>query len=92
MMISSWKKGVVWRALKESPVATQSNSLRRSRRDEQLPTDSLLHALPDHLEIHVRTVYRYIDALCASGVPILSESGHDGGFACLHMIKRLPCF
>ncbi|WP_316246828.1 hypothetical protein [Paenibacillus ihumii] len=24
-------------------------------------------------------MHRYIDALCASGVPVIAESGHDGG-------------
>ncbi|GGE01925.1 hypothetical protein GCM10010911_71160 [Paenibacillus nasutitermitis] len=37
-------------------------------------------AIADELEIHVRSVYRYIDALCVSGVPILSDTGRSGGY------------
>lgn len=48
--------------------------------------------LADHLEIHVRTVYRYIDALCASGVPILSESGHNGGYHLAPNYQTTPLF
>ncbi|MDF2652667.1 MAG: DeoR family transcriptional regulator [Paenibacillus sp.] len=35
--------------------------------------------ISEKLEIHIRTVYRYMDALCASGVPIISDTGHNGG-------------
>lgn len=48
--------------------------------------------IADILEISVRTVYRYIDALCASGVPIMSESGHDGGFSLLKNFLQVPLF
>ncbi|MEK3732897.1 MULTISPECIES: YafY family protein [Paenibacillus] len=46
--------------------------------------------IADHLEISVRTVYRYIDALCASGVPVVAESGHDGGIRILESFKDTP--
>lgn len=36
--------------------------------------------LANNFEISQRTVYRYIDTLCASGVPIISSRGLDGGF------------
>ncbi|MFC5648294.1 helix-turn-helix transcriptional regulator [Paenibacillus solisilvae] len=48
--------------------------------------------LSDELEIHIRTVYRYIDALCASGVPIVSDSGHNGGYSLLHNFTKAPLF
>jgi len=36
--------------------------------------------LADDFEISTRSVYRYIDALCESGVPIISIRGKFGGF------------
>ncbi|WP_136608171.1 helix-turn-helix transcriptional regulator [Paenibacillus dokdonensis] len=46
--------------------------------------------ISEKLEINIRTVYRYIDALCASGVPIISDSGHNGGYRLLNLFIRAP--
>jgi predicted DNA-binding transcriptional regulator YafY len=40
-------------------------------------------ALAQELEVSERTIYRDIDALCVSGVPIYGEAGLDGGYALL---------
>lgn len=48
--------------------------------------------LSAELEISVRTVYRHIDALCASGVPIVADAGHDGGYHLPENFKRTPLF
>lgn len=48
--------------------------------------------LAEELEIHVRTVYRCIDALCASGVPIIAESGRGGGYRISERFKQSPLF
>lgn len=46
--------------------------------------------IAEKLEIHIRTVYRYMDALCASGVPIISDTGHNGGYSLLHHFIKSP--
>jgi len=48
--------------------------------------------LAEELEIHVRTVYRCIDALCTSGVPIVAEPGRDGGYSLPERVKLDPLF
>lgn len=46
--------------------------------------------ISEKLEVNIRTVYRYIDALCSSGVPIISDAGHHGGYSLLHHFIRSP--
>lgn len=46
--------------------------------------------LAEELEMNIRTVYRYIDALCASGVPIVADSGHNGGYSLLEQFHEAP--
>lgn len=46
--------------------------------------------ISEKLEINIRTVYRYIDALCASGVPIISDAGHNGGYCLMNNFIRAP--
>lgn len=48
--------------------------------------------ISERLEINIRSVYRYIDALCVSGVPIISEPGHNGGYSLLNNFIRTPLF
>lgn len=46
--------------------------------------------LADELEIHIRTVYRCIDSLCASGAPIIAESGPNGGYTLMSHFAEAP--
>lgn len=48
--------------------------------------------IAEKLEINIRTVYRYIDALSASGVPIISDTGHNGGYTLLNNFIKAPLF
>lgn len=48
--------------------------------------------IAEELEISVRTVYRYMDTLCMSGVPVVSEPGHDGGYSLLNDFVAAPLF
>ncbi|WP_068786482.1 helix-turn-helix transcriptional regulator [Paenibacillus phocaensis] len=46
--------------------------------------------LADELEVHIRTVYRCIDSLCASGVPIVADAGPGGGYRILGRFAESP--
>lgn len=46
--------------------------------------------ISEKLEMNIRTVYRYIDALSASGVPIVSDAGHNGGYSLLNNYISAP--
>ncbi|PFA69800.1 DNA-binding transcriptional regulator [Bacillus sp. AFS015802] len=48
--------------------------------------------ISEKLEINIRTVYRYIDTISTSGVPIVSEPGHNGGYSLLNHFVEAPLF
>lgn len=48
--------------------------------------------ISEKLEINIRTVYRYIDTLSTSGVPIISDTGHNGGYTLLNNFIEAPLF
>ncbi|MFB1049437.1 helix-turn-helix transcriptional regulator [Paraliobacillus sp. JSM ZJ581] len=48
--------------------------------------------ISEKLEINIRTVYRYVDTLSTSGVPIISEPGHNGGYTLLNNFIEAPLF
>ncbi|UOY89272.1 helix-turn-helix transcriptional regulator [Bacillus glycinifermentans] len=48
--------------------------------------------ISEKLEINIRTVYRYIDTLSTSGVPIISDPGHNGGYTLLNNFIEAPLF
>jgi predicted DNA-binding transcriptional regulator YafY len=48
--------------------------------------------LAEELEISVRSIYRYIDSLCASGVPIIADSGAGGGYSLPEHFIEAPLF
>ncbi|TMU85875.1 YafY family transcriptional regulator [Bacillus sp. BHET2] len=48
--------------------------------------------ISERLEMNIRTVYRYIDTISTSGVPIVSEPGHNGGYSLLNHFIEAPLF
>lgn len=48
--------------------------------------------MSEKLEMNIRTVYRYIDTLSTSGVPIISDTGHNGGYTLLDNFIEAPLF
>lgn len=48
--------------------------------------------ISEKLEMNIRTVYRYIDTLSTSGVPIISDTGHNGGYTLLNYFIEAPLF
>lgn len=48
--------------------------------------------ISEKLEMNIRTVYRYIDTLSTSGVPIISDTGHNGGYSLLNNFIEAPLF
>lgn len=59
-----------------------------------LSTDKKITAkqISEKLEMNIRTVYRYIDSLSTSGVPIISDPGHNGGYTLLNNFIEAPLF
>ncbi|HWI65699.1 MAG TPA: YafY family protein, partial [Symbiobacteriaceae bacterium] len=48
--------------------------------------------IAESLEVSVRTAYRYIDALSASGVPIIADTGPEGGYSLPDNFRGAPLF
>lgn len=48
--------------------------------------------ISEKLEMNIRTVYRYMDTLSTSGVPIISDTGHYGGYTLLNKFIEAPLF
>ncbi|WP_419744275.1 helix-turn-helix transcriptional regulator [Staphylococcus sp. LKG3-1] len=48
--------------------------------------------ISDKVEMNIRTVYRYMDTLSKSGVPIISDTGHNGGYTLLNDFIEAPLF
>lgn len=48
--------------------------------------------ISEKLEMNIRTVYRYIDTISTSGVPVISEPGHNGGYSLMNHFIEAPLF
>lgn len=48
--------------------------------------------IAERLELDVRTVYRYMDDLLTSGVPVIAESGPAGGYGLAPGFRGAPLF
>lgn len=48
--------------------------------------------ISEKLEMNIRTVYGYMDTLSISGVPIISDAGHNGGYSLLNKFFEAPLF
>lgn len=48
--------------------------------------------ISDKLEMDIRIVYRYMDTLSKSGVPIISDTGQNGGYTLLNDFYEAPLF
>ncbi|WP_366249735.1 WYL domain-containing protein [Terribacillus aidingensis] len=48
--------------------------------------------ISEKLEMNIRSVYRYIDTLSTSGVPIISEPGYNGGYTLLNNFIEAPLY
>lgn len=46
--------------------------------------------IAEKLEVNIRTVYGYINSLCASGVPIISDSGQNCGYSLMNNFIQAP--
>ena len=48
--------------------------------------------ISNKLEMNIRTVYHYMDTLSKSGVPLISDTGHNGGYILLNDLIEAPLF
>lgn len=51
-----------------------------------------MNQISDKLEMNIRTVYLYMDTLSKSGVPIISDTGQNGGYTLLKDFYEEPLF
>lgn len=48
--------------------------------------------IAEQLEMNIRTVYRYIETLSMSGVPVVAETGPNGGYTLLNHFADAPLY